>query len=501
MIKKLKLRKALTISIIVFLITLISLIPFLGHAATSAQAMREQDAIYNSRCLVTIQEQIREHLIPLSSQSMGSQNMEETRQGPVYTGDGNRLFTLGDTGIVVAQDNRGDVYIATIDNQRADSTNGSLVLYFNSEEEDFIDGANRSLAIYLNSRLGRHELRSGGTYTRSISIQTNIYLVTFRPGTVYERLIFVSREMYRTGSGIFGQTRFRFYDMNGRVIDYNLIGAVQPPRGMTRLAGGLLGAYSGVGNIRAANFWNMMNHYGTLGDLLEEISLATRHPWPTILDNSTGFNVVTMDGREIRVNPRTMQLTDFFGFALFNERTGRPIIFHNNDIVSIEGRVGDFRIVPQPIEHSVLLESLTVQNLLFTGFHFHMHMIVTPFGEFDVPTWNAGSYDDEDWRFMNGESTEGVTIDHRDSRNLYTWESFSEGFANWWNYRGGRRIFTIIGIVLGVLILLFILFYTSPFIKGLFAFRKISSGGGDFTHYQPQKYSTTNKNKNRRFYD
>jgi len=376
-----------------------------------------------------------EYKVPLTDSPDG--RLYDVREGAVYTGDGNRLFLLKDANLVIASN--GD--IITVDDTNTNSQDGSLAIYYNEQSQEFIDGANRNLAIFLNSRLGRNELRSGGRYTRTIRLDTTIYLVSYRMPNGRYNEIFVSIVRYRTGWWIFQNNRFRVYDMNGRVLDYSRIGFPQPAE-WWRLT---WTHFRQAQKIR--NMFDTMQEF-TLGELLHQISFATIHPWSQIIEPATGFTVVTEDGRDIRVNPRTMQLTDAFGFALFNERNGLPIVFHGNDIITTNRQ-------QQRIENAVLLEAMTVQDLLQRGVDFHMHIVPTPFGNFDVPVVNLGSFYNEDWRLLNGDSTDGVTIEHRDSQNLYTWTSFLEGMRNLGNRVGGcmgglmRPVLVIGAIILG----------------------------------------------------
>jgi len=443
-ITRLKIKLALILSLLIAFI--IAFAPFISITSASAVESQAQYQYFNSRmrCMETFRARMLEQAeeltvqykvpVPTSAPYADSFNYD-VREGSVYTGDGNRLFILQEANLVIASN--GD--IITIDDTNASSQNGSLAIYYNEQSQEFIDGANRNLAIFLNSRLDRNELRSGGRYTRTIRLDTTIYLVNYRlPNGRYNE-IFVSITPYRTGWWIFANNRFRVYDMNGRVLDYNRIGFPQP-------APWWHPAWLHIRQFnRVRNMFDTMERF-VLGDLLH---FATIHPWSQILEPLTGYTVITEDGRDIRVNPRTMQLTDFFGFALFNERNGLPILFHGNDIITTDGE-------QQRIENAVLLEAMTVQDLLHRGVDFHMHIVPTPFGNFDVPVVNLGSFYNEDWRLMNGDSTEGVTIEHRDSQNLNTWQSFWEGLSNFGGRAGGiLRTFLIIGGVIAGLVVMF----------------------------------------------
>jgi len=167
--KQLKIKLALIVSLLIAFI--ISLFPFMS--ITSASAMESQ-AMYQyfsnrHRCMETLRARMLKQAeeltvqykvpVPVIAPFADSFNYD-VREGSVYTGDGNRLFILQEANLVIASN--GD--IITIDDTSANSQNGSLAIYYNEHTQEFLDGANRNLAIFLNSRLDRNELRSGGRY-------------------------------------------------------------------------------------------------------------------------------------------------------------------------------------------------------------------------------------------------------------------------------------------------------------------------------------------------
>ena len=384
------------------------------------------------------------------AQNPHQSDMVERRVGGVYTRENRRIFRLRDTtGMLVTED--GD--LVTIDDPESDrnpTREGSQALHFNEQTNEFVDGANRSLAVFLDSRLGRNFLRSGGRYTRTITLDTTIHLVNFRGGAVGQ-MIYISIRSYRSGWWVFGQTTFRAYDMNGREINNRYIGLPQPPPGWHMLIPGL-NVFSTINFAQAVSAFEIISS-SRLDELLEKISHATEHPWPTVVCDATGFDVVTEDGRIIRVNPRTRQLMDFFGFALFNRISGLPIIFFDFDIVTVNaGGV----VAQQRIEQAVLRDSFTVNDLLRSGTPFHMHIIQTAFGSYDVPVLNHGTDENPDFRLLNGQSTDGITIDH--SINTNTDTGFWEGIRNL--FTGGENglgFMQIMAIALAVFVFILLL--------------------------------------------
>jgi len=375
-----------------------------------------------------------------ASNRSGWTDPNERHEGGVYTSEGNRIFKLEETGMLFTE--TGDLITINCTNQN--SLDGSLALHFNEENHEFLDGANRQLATFLDSRLDRKTLRSGGRYTRTIELDTDVYLVNFIGGAVGQT-IYITINSTRHGWWIFGRTQFHAYDMNGREIDNRHIELPQPPAGWK----GLIPIYNIVTAVQYAVAVSVfeIHERTTLADLLYDISYASYHPWARIICSNFGF-VVTENNEEIRVNPRTRQLTDRNGFSLFNRTSGLPIVFYNQDIVIVnrQGVAGQ-----QTVENGVLRDSTTVHQLLMGGTPFHMHIIQTPFGSFDVPVLNHGTDREPDFRLMNGESTDGITIDH--AINVDTSTGFWEGLQNAFG-GGGFRWWHALALVAGAIILI-----------------------------------------------
>jgi hypothetical protein len=209
-------------------------------------------------------------------------------------------------------------------------------------------------------------------------------------------------------------------------------------------------------------FWNVtfadIRQKTTLAELRTLMTHATEHPWAGLTD-SNGLPVVATDGMRIRINPRTQQLTDNFGWALFNTQSGLPIVFHDNDIITTDGQ-------QQTIENCVLLNSITVDALLNSGTDFYMSSITTYFGTFDVPVFQNANKDG--WNLMNGNSADGII---NDTKPWYESTSMGKNFTDWWQDTFGEgndllgKITKILGLVLGVIILILLLPIIPPIIK------------------------------------
>jgi hypothetical protein len=200
----------------------------------------------------------------------------------------------------------------------------------------------------------------------------------------------------------------------------------------------------------------------TLAELKLEMALATEHPWQTLTCHQTGLTVMTADKKVVRVNPRTNQLTDNFGWALFNEKSGLPIIFHEGDIITTDQK-------QQRIENAVLLDSMTVDGLLRTGVVFWIDSISTKFGTFDVPVLEAslGSAIRGEFVLMNGESTEGITngiISYEVLRGMNFREFMDRVSASINGENGRPSTFQMILIVLGLIAVIILLSIVGPYI-------------------------------------
>jgi len=383
-------------------------------------------------------------------------NMTQTEEQAVHTGEGYRLFSLEGAGVVVTQDRRGRASIVT--HNDPNDISGSTVIHYNPETQEFVDGANRALTIALGSRLQRHYLRDGGRYTRAINVDDRLHLVNFRDLRGNERMIYVMLETYRSGWWVFGQYNLVAHDLNGNVICNSRLSLATPPSRWWLFAP----ITFTVMEVNYRNFIcaKLMMYDLRISELMHLITHATEHPWARIRCEATGEWVITDDGHEIRVNPYSNQLVDRFGWALFNEQSGLPIVFREGDIVTVNARgVAE----QQRIHLGVLLESMTVYDLLWERVDFHMHIIITPFGHFNVPVVNHGTYSAPDFRLLNGQSTSGITMEHSDSRNLNTWQGFVDGINRLFNGDtagfGIRQIFLIfVAVVLLVFIMPFIAF-------------------------------------------
>ena len=356
----------------------------------------------------------------------------------VYTQDNVRVRVQRETGILV------DAYGRPLVTQRNNNTVNSEPVVTPDNGVTMSTTANETLAIFLDSRLDRAFLRSGGRYVSAVTGNRNVYLVDFIPNlnqrSVY-RPIYIFIHRYQPSAGFFGLLQrppvYTFYDMNGRAIYNQHIRGFTPPERVTILAGlvtfivaGGMAVISGgkliptalamVGThlfaMRAG--MHLLTFRGwhsrtTLDELFDEMAQYTEHPWDPITIADTGEFLRTFDNRIVRINPRQNQITDSFGFALFNVDTGLPIILHNGYIIDVRGN-------DQVITGYTLQNVVTVERLLYEGIPFHQAPYInSPFGrEFTAIIVNLGTDVNPNWRWVNGDDANDYFGHIRDSSYL-----------------------------------------------------------------------------------
>lgn len=415
----------------------------------------------------------------------------DVEEAPVYTEGGKRVYYLRETGMVVTEDGT----------PVADPNNSRIVVY-DEENSEFVDGANRALAIYLDSRLNRHFLRSGGRYATPINLDRDVFLINLNT-TQGATLIYAFRDKisrpwfaalnptnWRAG----GMSEYVFSDMNGHAIDNKYIGEIKSAtwwqKGITFLSP-LFMIASATSNGWSIHVVEILDRT-TLRELKTLMSHATIHPWPTLVCGESGKDVVTQDGHVIRVNPRTRQLTDSYGWALFNSHSGLPIVFHNNDIITTNFQ-------QQKIENAVLLDSLTVWELLNSGTDFRMGFVTTAFGSFDVPILLAnpnGDPNNPDWRLMNGQSANGV-IDELLPTEVLDGESFGEWFGRVFGGGSGNgfSFMQILQIIVLLAVLLILLRIFLPMFMNLLDSRRNKPRKQNYNNYYKRSYKSQRKKR------
>jgi hypothetical protein len=403
--------------------------------------------------------------ISITPLSAGPQEPNETIEGAVYTkdkdGNDKRVFFLDEVGILVTEDKQPIV------------NDGTLITTYNDENQNYIDGANKALNIFLDSHLERHYLYSGGKYTTSITLDREVFLINYQNKMIYSFRNERKKDWYEYIPivNIFTSLREKYlwYDMNGRQLKTDDIGEYENAwiAKTTKVITAI--ATLGVSEYFWSASFTDIREKTTLAELTNLMTHATTHPWQGLTDAS-GDPVVTVDGARVRINPRTNQLTDDFGWALFNENSGLPIIFYNNDIITTD-------LQQQTVQNAVLLQAISVNGLLNTGTEFYMDSITTQFGTFDVPVfYNKNS---NKWTLTNGQDTDGIT----NGIELWTQSpSNGQSFGDWWNENFGdlgdgiNKFLQIGAIILGVIVLILLFPLIPPIIAVIaFPFKMLAS--------------------------
>jgi len=415
--------KCLSLIVLCLLIFTLAFAPFMSIASAHASDLHQKYAVsFNQRCVYLVRTSLKQNLVPLSLpidtkewdcltgfDSVFSPIAPLTYQrheGYVHTGDGRRVAVEPSSGMLFTE----DAALVTHDD-RSNTARGSTTIQYNEFSDEFIDGANLRLGVYLNSRLDRFDLMQGGKYTRAIELTADIHKINYNCRATGVRLIFVRIIEEREGWWIFGSIRRQFFDMNGRLLNENAIAQLEQPP-LWRSMWGITWSFWTGGTIYVHMF--SIIESTTLADLREWIRHATYHPWPYIICLETGFRVVTEDGLEIRVNPRR-QITCFFGHPLFDSVSGLPIIYYDYDILTIDG-------AQQSIEAGVLLNAMSTYGFLARGELFHIHITQpTQWGVFDMIVHNRGSVQNPDWRTPAGDNSREWTINHAEAESRDDW--------------------------------------------------------------------------------
>ena len=345
---------------------------------------------------------------------------------PMYTQNNEQVYMLVGTGM--------DMNLLVTDDYKpiANSGDGTVTAY-DTNSQEFIDGANRKLAYYLDSFLDRAYLRSGNLNgLDSIRSDREVFLINIKKGTDKTALIYAFREKVDHGwtviykPGRWFNTEYRYFDMNNRQIDNECIVSWDAATytksviadvlwfGLTLGVGFFITLIFGGNDCFDCPFVKVLDKT-TLGELREEISYATIHPWATITE------AVTEDGKNIYIRPSTNQLVDFYNYPLFHIESGLPLFFHENKILTTA-------LYEVQIVNGILSNVITTSLLIETSMGFYVDTQTTLVGEFDVVVINYGTPENPDFRLPNGQSTEGITdgiqfaaIVDNDGQSLWDW--------------------------------------------------------------------------------
>jgi hypothetical protein len=361
-------------------------------------------------------------IMPMSFVPDGASDPSTTILNPVYTENHEQIYMLKETGTLVTEKGKPIM------------DKNSSITKFDMETQEYSNGANQKLSIYFNSFLDKHYLRSGGNYVTAINTSREIYLINLKTSDGGRMAIYTYREKVDHGwsiifkPGKWFNDEYRYYDMNGRLIDNKNIAEWDTATFAKAMGGNLLFflATNWIGLVGQLIFGNADN-FGvpyvkvyektTLADLMEELKYATIHPYETV------ENVVTEDGFPIYIRPVTKQCVDRFNFPLFSIENGLPVMLYDEVIVTSN-------LQGVEIQNGILHGVVSVWQLLESGTNFYMGSIPTPFGEMDAVVFNlSNDIDNPNWKLPNGDDADDIIKDMELGASL-DGDSWSELFKN-----------------------------------------------------------------------
>jgi len=450
-------KRVLTITIISTFAVLLVFGTLLTTAYTSSYqiAQTSSTSLVHSKAVPLAQANL--DLVPMSATSTsvtttsfippGGSNPGTMVNNPVYTQTGKQVYMSKETGLLCTKE--GDPIM--------DQNNSSITL-FDVETQEYTNGANQKLSIWFNSFLDRHYLRSGGSYVTEININREVFLINIQTnqGTM---AIYTFREKVNHGwsivykPGKWFNDEYRYYDMNGRLIENKYIAEWDTATFARAMAGNILFylGTGGIGLIGQLIFGNADN-FGvpfvkvldktTLANLLEELKHATIHPFDTV------EGILAEDGQPIYIRPTTKQAVDRFNYPLFSIENGLPVLLYEEVLVTSN-------LQGVPVHDGILRGIVSVTQLLESGTDFYMGTIPTPFGNMDAVVFNySNDVKNPDWRLPNGDNADGIIKEMELGKSL-DGESWGDLFGRIFG-KGGLNIFQWIMIALAVIFIIFV---------------------------------------------
>jgi len=326
---------------------------------------------------------------------------------PVYTKDNEQIYFLKEVGLLVTYDGRPIM----------DTTN-STITKFNLEAQEYVTGADTKMSVYLNSFLDKRYLRSGSIAVTAIKLDREIFMIHFRSDEV-EKFIYTYREKVDYGiatifhPGAWFNTEYRYYDMNGNLIDNKYIADWDTATILKSVGANLLYfainpvlffgtlIFGGPGNF-SVPFVEIYKKT-TLEDLRNELREEGFNPLPKVQ------GTVTEDGMNIYVRSTTNQCVDFFNYPLFNIANGLPLVYHDGSIIAVDSSA----MYEMYAQGGVLRNVVSTEQLLDDGVDFYITKSkTTPMGELDTVVVNfSKDKNHPDWRFPNGDSAGYYIVD------------------------------------------------------------------------------------------
>lgn len=343
--------------------------------------------------------------VPMSTSAAGGPADLITQ--PLYTKEGKKINMLrgkdGEkVGLLVTED--GNPIMNPID---------FTLTGFDTDSQEYIDGANRKLGIYFNSFLDKHYLRVGVTAVEGIYADREVFLIRLKTSKTTTKEVYAFREKVKKGFGTIFQPgkwfndEYRYFDLNMVQIKNEFITSWDTKTIAKSALGNTLWFFAtGIPGLIGQWLFGSADNFGvpyvkvyektTLRDLMEELSHATIHPYQTVPD------IVTEDGEPIYIRPSTKQCVSRFNYPLFHIESGLPLVF-------IDGSIVTTKLFEPEIRDGILRDVVSVEQLLESGTPYYIDIAETDFGEIDVVVFNIGTVKNPEWVLPNGESTKGFT--------------------------------------------------------------------------------------------
>ena len=430
--------------------------------------------------------------------AVGEQGPYTRYEGDVYTDCNRRIVGVFHNGFsLVLTEGEGNESVGIVAVER-DTT----PLFFIEETNEVIDGAGSSLQFYFDSLNMQHTLKLGNRPVRSrgITPTCEVFLINIRWNNNANdiRPIYAFRESFYYGinfwnvSTIFNRERryrYKYFDMMNREIPVEWVVTRAEQMGLNRgvqialnfitkgLSEIVLENHLDVGSAFIAEQW-------VLSDLRVYLRSEHQHFWSRLVTYDTRQHITTFDGDYLFIHPYTNQLTNFWGFPIFDSRSGFPVFIYDGEIVTFaRGRGSEIYLVEQPLVDNILLFSAT-EEFFFEHFgEVYIGILESPVGRLNILVINTGTEEDPRWTCALGNDitdmllpmhiSEGWGRNSGNSLRYFFQDLFDfGGLGGFFGFLDGAlRVVIIIGFALAVALVFYFIY------KVVVAFKKKKQGG------------------------
>ncbi|MCL2861871.1 MAG: hypothetical protein FWE22_05635 [Firmicutes bacterium] len=419
-----------------------------------------------------------EALSASNEHAVGEQGPYTRYEGDVYTDCNRRIVGVFHEGFsLILTEGEGDESVGIV------AVGGCTTpLFYIEETNEVIDGAGSSLQFYFDSLNMQHTLRLGNRPVRSrgISPSCEVFLVNIRWNNNANdvRPVYAFREQFYYGANLLNplswfrrsdRYRYKYFDMMNREIPIEWVVTRQEQLGISRGARLALAFLTkGISETIMDSFLDLggafIREQWTLSDLRVYLRSEHQHFWARLVTYDTRQHITTFDGEYLFIHPYTNQLTNFWGFPIFDSRSGFPVFIYEGQIVTFArgSRRDEIYLVEQPLVDSILLFSAT-EDFFFEHFgEVYIGILDSPVGRLNILVINSGTDENPIWRCALGNDISDMLLPMhisdgwgRESGNSLRY--FLEDLLNFSGLSGFGgfldgfiRVVIIIGIILGV---------------------------------------------------